>query len=64
MKEIEKLIERKKKEMEELVVKYNNTPIGHNSALERLDIRIEKLRHYIMGLEDALLYIKMEKGML
>ena len=63
MKNIEKLIERKTKEMNELIDKFNHTPVENRGALERLDIRIEKLRHYIMGLEDALLYIKTEKGM-
>ena len=63
MKNIEKIIERKTKEMEDLKERFNNTPIENKRMLERLDMKIEKLRYYIMGLEDALTYIKIEKGM-
>ena len=60
MKEIKKLIERKTKELKELEIRFNNTPVENKGALERLDMRIQKLRYYIMGLEDALLYLEMK----
>lgn len=61
MKAIDELIKRKQKEMEVLKEKFYNTPTEEQKVLERLDNKIEKLRYYIMGLQDAKIYIEQER---
>lgn len=61
MKEIEKMIERKEKEIKILKEEFYATPVEYKGLLERLYRKIENLEHYVMGLRDAKIYFEKDK---
>lgn len=62
MKELEKMIIREKDKLDNLYDKICATNPDEQDKLRRMNIQYENLRHYIMGLETALTYIKLKKG--
>ena len=64
MENIEKMIIREKDKLDNLYDKICATNPDEQDKLRRMNLEYENLRHYIMGLETALTYIKQEKGML
>ena len=64
MKNIEEMITRETRKLELIEQRIVETDPTEQEKLKRLNEQYEKLRNYIMGLNTALVYIKMEKGLL
>ena len=61
---LEEMIMREKDKLERLYKRICETSPEEQDKLKRLNIQYDNLRNYIMGLDTALTYIKIEKGML
>ena len=57
MKQIDYYIESNKKILEDLINKFEETEPGQQVLLQKIKNDIDKVEHYIKGLEDAKKYI-------